>query len=286
MAVDYEKLMQYRIPELEQTWTKRDTILYALGLGLGADPMDQDQLKFVQPRGLQALPTMPAIMCVPYQWLKSAGVGMSGNSLHGEQTFVIHRPIPVEGTFVAQPRVVQVVDKGAGGGMLVVTEREIREKASGDVICTASTTTFCRGDGGFGGPTIPLKEPHRLPDRAPDIVVDQHILPQAAFIYALSGDPNPLHVDPEAARKAGFTRPILHGLCAFGMAGYAILKHCCGHDSARLRSMTVRFAAPLYPDETLRTEIWLGEGEVSWRAILPNHENKVVLNNGHACIEN
>jgi acyl dehydratase len=278
--------MAYRIPALEQGWTRRDTMLYALGLGLGADPMDERELKFVQERGLVALPTMAQILCVPYQWLKSADVGMSGNSLHGEQHFTLHRPVPVEGSFIARPRVTRVVDKGAGSGMLVVTERDICDQASGEAICTVSTTTFCRGDGGFDGPTEPLPQPHQLPGRAPDIVHDQHILPQAAFIYALSGDPNPLHVDPQAARKAGFDRPILHGLCALGMSGVAILRHCCGFEPARLKSMAVRFAAPVYPDETLRTEIWVGDkpGEVSWRAVLPGRGNKVVLNNGHAVI--
>ena len=284
MTIDYDKLMRYRIPEIEQTWTARDTMLYALGIGLGADPVDGNQLKFVYEKGIEAFPTMLAVICAPYLWLRDANIGMSGKSLQGGQSFILHGQIPAEGRFVAQPEVVRVVDKGPGKGMLVLTERKIYNKATGDLICTASTTTFCRGDGGFGGPTKPLKAPHPIPQRAPDITCDLAISSQAGLIYRLSGDYNPLHAEPAAARKGGFERPILHGLCAFGMTGHAILRTCCGYEAGRLKGMEVRFSAPVYPGEVMRTQIWKEEGGVSFRALAPDRGNVVVIDNGCASL--
>lgn len=197
---------------------------------------------------------------------------------------MIHGPIPVKATFVAQPKVVSIVDKGPGKGMLVVTDRNIYNKATGDLICSASTTTVCRGDGGFGGPSGPLKTPHAIPDRPSDITCDLYILPQAGLIYRLSGDYNPLHVDPEAAHKGDFKRPILHGLCGLGIAAHAILKTCCDYQATRLKGMAVRFSAPVYPGETLRTEIWRENDSLSFRALVPDRDNKVVLNNGHVIL--
>jgi acyl dehydratase len=140
-----------------------------------------------------------------------------------------------------------------------------------------------RGDGGFGGPTGPTPAPHALPERAPDAALDMATLPQAALIYRLSGDMNPLHADPKVAAAAGFPRPILHGLCSFGIAGRAVLKLAAGNDPARLTHMQVRFTAPALPGETIRTEIWRGGESVSFRAHALERE-AVILNNGMARI--
>jgi acyl dehydratase len=284
MAIDYasyERLLSYKIPEVEQHLTVRDTMLYALGLGLGADPVDEKQLRFVYEKDLQALPTMAVILAAPHAWLRKSGSGFGTKSVHGEQTLEIHKPLPVEGDLVGVPKLVSVADKGADKGAVIATERKVYDKKTGDHLCTLVQTTFARGDGGFGGPNAPAPPPHAIPETPAELVCDLPILPQAALIYRLSGDYNPLHSDPEHAKKVGFPRPILHGLCTLGMAGHALLKTCCDYDPKGLTKMEVRFSAPVYPGETLRTEMWREGNVVSFRC-LAAERGKVVLSNGRA----
>lgn len=282
MTINYDKLINWDIPEVEQRLTKRDTMLYALGVGLGADPCDPDQLKFVYEENLQALPTMSIILGYPGPWHAHPDTGITrSHVVHGEQGFVIRRPLPVEGTILGKTRVTGIIDKGRDKGALVMTECTVRDKASEEVICTLTSTTFCRADGGFGGPSGPVRPPHPIPGRAPDLVCDLPTLPQAALIYRLSGDYNPLHADPAYARKAGFKMPILHGRCTFSVAGHAILKSCCDYDPLRLKSMEGRFSSPVYPGETIRTEMWRDGNIVSFRSTVPER-GVIVLNNGRA----
>ena len=284
MPIDYEMLKNRPFEPVEQSYTSRDTILYALGLGLGAEPLNADHLRFTfeeQP-GFAALPFMAAVLGTPGFWLRDPESGVDWTRvLHGEQGIALHAPIPTEGTVIAQNRVAEIIDKGADKGALLYIERDITDKATGRRIATTTSTTFARGDGGFGGPAGPLKPVHAIPERAPDIAVDTAVLPQAALIYRLSGDPNPLHASPEVAAKAGFRAPILHGLCTFGIAGCAVLANCCGNDPARLKTFDLRFSAPVYPGETVRTEIWQDGDTISFRALVGD---RTVLNNGIARI--
>jgi acyl dehydratase len=282
MAINYEKLVNWDIPDVTQRLTKRDTILYALGVGLGADPCDAGQLRFVYEEGLLALPTMAIILGYPGPWHAHPGTGITRSQVvHGEQAFRIAKPLPVEGDIVGKTRVTGVVDKGKDRGALVMTECTVREKSSGEVLCTLASTTFCRADGGFGGPAGPVKAPHPVPETSPQHVCDLPTLPQAALIYRLSGDYNPLHADPAYAAKAGFRMPILHGRCTFSIAGHAILKTLCGYDPARFVAMEGRFSSPAYPGETIRTEMWREGNVVSFRSTVPAR-GVTVLNNGRA----
>jgi acyl dehydratase len=282
VPLNYENVIHFRIPEVEQHLTRRDTILYALGVGLGADPCDRDQLRFVYEADLQALPTMAIILGSPGPWHAHASTGITrSHVVHGEQGFTLHRPLPVEGDIIGRTRVTGVIDKGKDRGALVMTECEVRDKVAGDLICTLTSTTFCRADGGFGGPSGPLKEPHRIPESPPHYVCDLSTLPQAALIYRLSGDYNPLHADPAYAAKAGFRMPILHGRCTFSIAGHAILKTCCGYDPACFKSMEGRFSSPVYPGETIRTEMWKDGNIITFRSTVPAR-GVTVLNNGRA----
>lgn len=282
MPIDYDKLKTWHFPDLEHRYEVKDTILYALGVGCGADPMDRSELPFVYEEGLKALPTMAVVLGYPGFWLKDPDTGVDWRKiLHGEQGLVIHRPLPASGTVIGRTRVTEIVDKGPGKGALLYSDRDVIDKASGDLLATLTSTTFIRGEGGFGGPSGPSPEPHALPDRAPDETVDLKTLPQAALIYRLSGDDNPLHADPDVAAVAGFERPILHGLCTYAVAGRAVLKACCGNDPARLRRFNVRFSAPVLPGETIRTEIWRSGSTVSFRARVVERDI-VVLNNGLA----
>jgi len=165
----------------------------------------------------------------------------------------------------------------------VFSERQVIDKASGALLATLKQTTFCRADGGFGGPQREAPAPHALPERAPDITCDLPTRPEMALIYRLSGDVNPLHAEPEFAKAAGFPRPILHGLATFGVAGHALLKSLCGYDPARLAAMAGRFSAPVYPGETIRTEIWRDGKVASFRARVLERD-VVAVNNGRADI--
>lgn len=282
MAIDYAQLKARHFPDIEHRYLAKDTILYALGLGCGGDPLDEGDLRFVYEENLLALPTMAAVLGYPGFWLKDPQTGVDWRRVvHGEQGLVLHRALPPEGAVIGRTRVTEIIDKGEGRGALLFSERDVIDKTNGALLCTLTATTFLRGDGGFGGPQGPAPQPHALPDRAPDLHVDLKTLNQAALIYRLSGDYNPLHVDPKTAQAAGFPRPILHGLCSFGMAGRAILKACCDNDPARLAAMQVRFSAPVFPGETLRTEIWRDGATISFCTRVVER-NVVVLNNGLA----
>ena len=285
MPLNYENVINCRIPEVEQQLTKRDTILYALGVGLGGHPCDRNELRFVYEKDLQALPTMAIILGYPGPWHTQPGTGITrSHTVHGEQGFTIHRALPVEGAITGRTRVTGVIDKGRDRGALVTTVTDVRDKTTGDLICALTSTTFCRADGGFGGPAGPAKPPHPVPAAAPQEVCDLPTLPQAALIFRLSGDYNPLHADPAYAAKAGFKMPILHGRCIFSIVGHAILRTCCGYDPARFKSMEGRFSSPVYPGETIRTEMWRDGTSVTFRATVPAR-GVTVLNNGRAEIE-
>lgn len=284
MAIDYEKLMNLKLPEVRQTLTQKDTMLYALGLGLGADPLDEKQLRFVYEKDLQALPTMAVVLAPTGFIWKDPAHGVDWRKLlHGEQGFELHKPIPAEGELVGRTRIAALIDKGKEKGALALIERTISDGKTGETIATLTSTSFMRGDGGFGGPSGPTPEPHTLPTRAPDTAFEQKTLPQAALIYRLSGDYNPLHAEPEVATHAGFRQPILHGLCSLGVAGHAILRTVCDYDPKRMKSLKLRFSSPVYPGETIRTEMWIDGKDVSFRARVVERD-VVVLNNGLATV--
>src|SRR5450759_3667450 len=196
MPIDYDKIKNWPFPEVVQTYTEKDSILYALGVGYGHDPMDEAQLRFVYEKHLLAAPTMPVVLGYPGLW---------------------------------------------------------------------------------------MKDPPAVPEGTPDASCDLPTLPQAALIYRLCADPNPLHAEPAVAKAAGFSRPILHGLCTYGVAGHAILRTFCNYEPEKLSGLSVRFSAPVYPGETIRTEMWRRGGTILFRSRAIERD-VVVLNNGVATI--
>ena len=227
---------------------------------------------------------MAAVLSPPGFWARHPDSGIDWvRILHGEQAMELHKPLPAAAKVVATAKVTDIVDKGAGRGALLFVQRTVREVETGEALATLRSTTFARGDGGCGGTTEMAPQPHPIPDRAPDLTCDLPTALNAALIYRLSGDPNPLHASPSVARAAGFERPILHGLCSWGVAGHAILKSYCEYEPARIRSMALRFSAPVYPGETIRTEMWRSGDTVSFRARVAER-GVVVLNNGWAAI--
>lgn len=283
MAFNYDHLLNYQIPSDEDELTAESAIIYALGIGLGAQPSDQKQLAYLyelNEGGLQVVPMMANVIGYPGFWMKREDTGIDWpRVLHGEQAFKINKPFEVGKTYRGESRVKAIYDKGADKGAIVVTERNITDTASNDVVCVITQSNFCRGDGGCGGPGGSAPAPHQLPDREPDMVCDLQVLPQAALLYRLCGDRNPLHADPTVARSAGFDAPILHGLCTLGHAGHAILKSVCDYEGARISEMRLRFTSPVYPGETLSTAIWVDDNTVSFRTSVLERD-VVVLSNG------
>ena len=282
MSLNYKKIVNWPFEDVIQSYSERDSIIYALSLGLGSNATDPSELKFVYEKELQTFPTMAVVMGHPGPWMQDPETGIDFvKVLHGEQYLEIHKPLPTEGSIIGRTRVVDVIDKGADKGALIITERKLYEQKTGDLLNTQSAIIFARGDGGFGGPATSAPAPHSLPDRDPDRVVDIPISTQAALLYRLNGDYNPLHADPVIAKKAGFEAPILHGLASYGIAARAVLKALDNGDASELRSFGLRFSAPVYPGETIRTDVWKDGNIVSFRASVVERD-MTVLKNGRA----
>lgn len=288
MTLDPLHLLSRAFAPVAQAYTEHDCALYALGCGLGSDPLDEGQLRYVYERaggGLQVLPTFLNVLGYSGFWADQPDTGITWRKLvHAEQAIVLHRPLSACGHLVGQTRVTGLHDKGAEKGALMLQERRVTDAATGDLVGTVTQTTILRADGGFGDTHgavhgKALAAPHSLPERAPDAVCDLATLPQAALLYRLNGDFNPLHADPAVGQAAGFSRPILHGLATMGVAMHAVICTLLGYDASRVRGMRVRFTAPVLPGETLRTQLWRDGDVVSLRTLVMERD-VVVLNAG------
>ena len=257
-------------------------MLYALGIGFGADPDDEDQLRFVYEKDLKVVPTQSMVLALPGGWVRDSGIDYA-RVVHGEQAGEFHAPIPAEGEVVGSLRITDVIDKGEGKGALIYVERSVRDGASGQALATIRQTIFARGDGGIGGPAREQPPVHPLPDRAPDGICELPTVPQQALIYRLSGDYNPLHAEPALAQRVGFPRPILHGMATYGVATHALLRSVCGYDPSRLSSIAGRFTSPVFPGERFATDYWVDGDVVSFRTRAVDRD-VIAINNGRATI--
>lgn len=197
----------------------------------------------------------------------------------------MHRPLPTAAEVVGRNAIEEIYDRGPGRGALMITRRDIVAAEDGQPIATIRVGEYCRGETGFGGPPAPPTPRIAIPDRAPDFTLDTPSSPQAALLYRLCGDDNALHALPDVARAAGFARPILHGLASFGMAGFAIINTLCAGDPARLREMRLRLTAPVFPGETLRTEIWQISATTAYFRTTATSDGRLVLDNGDVVID-
>jgi acyl dehydratase len=270
--------------EVRQQYEKRDVILYALGLGLGGNPLDTLELKFVTEGSLCPLPTVGTVLARTRlsEFLAAVGIVRS-RVVQAAQRAIFDQPFAPEGEVVSRARVTGLWDKGPGRGAVIAWDQETFDSASGRRLCLLSSLTFARGDGGCGGDEGGPPSPHTMPAEEPHFRLDYPTLPQAALIYRQCGDLNPLHCDPEAARRAGFERPILHGLCSYGIAGWAVLRHFAEGRPERLAALECRFVRPVFPGDVLRMEMWRHSDTISFR-MRSLERDVIALDHGRAML--
>src|ERR1700722_8849648 len=282
MGLDHSLVGVPSEPQL-RSWDSKDALLYAVGVGAGlGDPLQELEFTTENSQGIeqQVLPTF-AVLIAQARMGRSLGDFDRAMLVHAEQYFELHRPLPVAGTVSTTSTVTGIYDKGSGA--LVVSENVAVDVATGEPLVTSRGGTFIRGEGGFGGPRG-ADQPWELPDRAPDHQVVRETRPEQALIYRLSGDRNPLHVDPKFAARGGFSQAILHGLCTYGVAGRALLQVLCDGDPAAFRSMSGRFTRPVLPGEPLTISIWREEGGDTAFFQTARTDGEVVIDRGRVHI--
>ncbi len=283
MALKYEKLMATSYSDIDYHYTDRETMMYALSIGLGRDPLNEAELDYVyEQRGqLKTVPTMSSVLV---QDLFGPDLGWDyGQVLHIEQRMSLYRPLPPEGQLKINKYVKAAYDLGPRRGATVMFEAEGRFAADDTALFTIGSTVMARGDGGFGGPRGSGPSPHRPPRRDPDLSCELPTRLDQPLWYRLNDDRNPLHADPAVAGAAGFERPILHGLCTYGIACHAVLKTICDYDYTLIEGFDARFSAPVLPGDTIRTDMWQDGNVVSFQCTVPDR-GVVVLKNGKCTI--
>lgn len=279
MPLDPSVLLEWPFERVEQCFTEDDAILYALSVGVGADPTDERQLAYLTQGGSGALPTLPTVLATPGAWTANPNSGVTRAKLvHGEQAIRVFRPLPREGVFTSLSRVRAVADRGADRGAVIYVERDLRLQGSQEVLATLRTASVCRADGGFGGSAASPYPQHAVPDRECDERIELRTTLSAALLYQLNGDRNPLHTSPAFARSAGFERPILHGLCSFGIAGQLLLGALGDYRPDAIGEIGGRFSSPAYPGDTLQVQIWREGARASFRVFAVERDAKVIDN--------
>jgi acyl dehydratase len=279
MALNYDELMSTVQTDLPFSYTDADTMLYALSIGMGNDPLDLRELPYVYEQG-EPLKTVPTLATVLVPEMFPVGLGWDySRILHSEQRMRLYRPLPAAADLLINKRVVDAFDRGPKLGALILLEAEGRLASDDTVLFTMGCTIVARGDGGFGGPKGKGIPPYRPPRREPDLSCDITTRQDQALLYRLTGDRNPLHADPAAARAVGFDRPILHGLCTFGVACKAVLQTICDYDYTLVREFDARFSTPVLPGDTITTDMWQDGNVVSFVCSVKERE-AVVLRNG------
>jgi acyl dehydratase len=282
MPIDVDSVLGAELAERQGSWSATDVILYHLGLGAGVPPTDPAELAYTFEGQLKVLPSFGVIPASPmlFDMLKLPGMDVDlSKLLHGEQELELHAPLPVQSDVRTSARVSEVLDKGKAA--LVVLETVTRDAGSDQPLVTNRFSAFIRGEGGFGdgdGPRPASPPPPAPPARPPDLQVECRTLPQQALLYRLSGDMNPIHADPEFARKGGFDQPILHGLCSYGMVCKAVIDAVLDGDVGRVRRYRARFAGVVFPGETITVRMWPDAGAVFVEALC-NERGTPVLSN-------
>ena len=272
---------------VERSWGYRDSLLYAVGIGAGAEDPVGSELEFTtnNSKGIeqQTFPTQGVVIGGSGGALGKVGDIDWGRVLHGSQGVTLHQPIPVEGTVVIEESVSGIWDKGEGKNAIIETESKVSLKETDAPLFDLRFSIVVRGSGGFGGEEGNTAPQVHAPEDAPDHEVTYQTRIDQALTYRLSGDYNPLHSDPWFATElGGFPKPILHGLCTYGFTGRALLHELCGGDPSRFKSMDSRFSSPVFPGDSLTVQMWVKEGQAIYRTIAQkdNAEERVVIDNG------
>ncbi len=275
MAIFYPDILNQKTAPRTFSYDDKDVMLYALGIGLGADPLDERELAFVYEKGLKVVPTAATVLAAGARAARGEAVEQAPGHrvsqinflmvVHGEQKVELHKPLPASGAFTATSRTIGAYDKGKDKGAVVINETVWTDEA-GEKVATLTGSTFARGDGGFGGPSEGQPAPHPTPTRAPDLSLDFATRPDQALLYRLNGDRNPLHSDPDVAKRAGFERPILHGLCTYGITCRAVLAAITDYDADAIASHEARFSAPVFPGDVITVDLWRDDKVISFEA--------------------
>ncbi|WP_406135017.1 MaoC/PaaZ C-terminal domain-containing protein [Streptomyces sp. NBC_01089] len=288
MPIDPDKALGASTPADRVSWTARDVLLYHLSLGAGADAATGPELPYTYERGLRVLPTFAMVagrgpsageQTAPPMDLPGLDLNPRG-MLHAGQSLTVHRPLPASGTADITTTVTGLRDKGKAA---LVTLEQSAADPDGVPLWSATMDIWARGEGGFGGDPG-TEETWQPPGRAPDHVIDARTTPGQALLYRLNGDLNPLHVDPESAAAAGFERPLLHGLASYGVVAKSLADGVLGGDTDALTGLSVRFAGPLLPGETLRTAVWREGGTLTLETTCPERDGAPVLSHGTAAV--
>ena len=283
MTIQYPAVLNYKSPAQDWSFTERDAMLYALCLGFGGDPLNERTLPFVYEKQLKVVPTLPTVMAWVVEPTFAALGADPKSALHGEQKIELHRAITMPLKVSVQGSVLEVYDKGADRGAILMTRHVITDAADGGRVATLTTSCFARAEGGCGGSAEAPPRPHAVPGRPPDQSLDIATRADLALQYRLTGDRNPIHAEPDAARDAGFARPLLHGLCSFGISCRAVLEVYADFDPWRIASHQARFASPVYPGEILTVDLWRDDEVVSFEARI-KARGVTVMKNGKSML--
>lgn len=276
-------LVGTRLAAEESAYSSADAILYALSLGIGDEPQDTRQLRYVYEDGLHALPTLPLVLGWPGVWMPLAGLTLDhARMLHAEERLELHRALPPAGIVRSETWLDAVVDRGTDRGAFVHTRKELYSENDGLHLATVRSCVLARGDGGGGSAGSAPEALRDTPTRAPDVVATRRTLPRQALLYRLNGDTNPVHAAPAVAALAGFDRPLLHGRCTLGLALREMLAQCLDYVGDELATIRARFAAPFFPGETLRVRIWRDWNKIAFCADCVEREVMVV---SHGLVE-
>lgn len=279
MPLNADHLLNRTFPAIETVVSDRDAMFYALSVGLGRDPTDEHDLRYVFEKALKPFPTLPIIFGHPGNWMaEDPATGITRSMVvHGAQRLEIFTPPTIGGTVVSTNRVAAIWDKGDKGAVMDLV-RETHDKTTGTLIARGDSQVFCRADGGFGGLTGSGHDYRTVPDRSPDRTVTMPTDPNMALLYRLNHDRNPLHADPEVAIRAGFPAPILHGLATWGMAAVAVVR---AFPERSLTAFEARFSKPVFPGDLVAIDLWEEPDGVAFRARVPARD-VVALDRGWA----
>lgn len=278
MPIDLGVALGARLDPVEFSWSSSDVQLYHLALGAGSDPMNAAELRYLADRSPQVLPTFSSV-AASFHMTEPPAVRFPGidielsRVLHASEAVTVPAALPPSGSARAVTTITDIWDKGKAA---VIVNETVVTAPDGTVLWTTKRSIFARGEGGFGGERGPSTSV-RTPERDPDVVVDIPILPQQALLYRMCGDRNPLHSDPGFASAAGFPRPILHGLCTYGMTCKALVDAVLDADTARVSSYGARFAGVVFPGESIRATVWEDDGRFLGAVTAPGRGDAVVL---------